>query len=65
MITTPGGGNDVGRNPAAAPENAANSDTSFEVLTTPTPPTAAPSLNSGTPPGFTAVDHYRSSSLFP
>jgi len=58
MITTPGGGSceAVGKNPACeAPEKAAYSATFAELLTTPTPPTANPFLNNGTPPGFTAV----------
>ena len=68
IITTPGGGScaTVGRKPACdAPEKAANSATAADVLTTPTPPTAAPFLNSGTPPGFTAAGSLSSASALP
>src|ERR1700730_413487 len=45
----------LGRNPESfAPENAAYSATSSDVLTTPTPPTIPVALNRGTPPGLTA-----------
>src|SRR5580692_771471 len=58
MMTAPGGGScaAVGRNPDwDAAENAANSARSPAVVTTPTPPTAWPFLNNGTPPGFAAA----------
>ena len=68
IITTPGGGScaTVGRKPACeAPEKAANSAIAADELTTPTPPTAAPFLNSGTPPGFTAAGLLSSASALP
>src|SRR5690348_4406208 len=68
IITTPGGGScaAVGRKPACeAPEKAANSAIAADELTTPTPPTAAPFLNSGTPPGFTAAGLLSSASALP
>src|SRR5258708_7860364 len=58
MMTTPGGGScdGLGRKPGwDAPEKAANSATSGDVLTTPTPPATYPFLKRGTPPGLKAV----------
>src|SRR5579864_1756711 len=67
MNTTPGGGGE-GMNPwpiihmpfdapapRVAPEQAAYSAALGSTPATPTPPTSLPPLNSGTPPGFTAL----------
>src|SRR6516165_1450882 len=65
MKTAPGGGR-VGRNPdASAPVKAANSEIAGVEPTTPTPPTSAPFLNKGTPPGLTAVGSLSVKSGFP
>src|SRR5437868_12905283 len=65
MMTTPGGAG-VGPKPApTAPEKAANSAVLASVPATPTPPTRCPFLNSGTPPGFTALGSESNMSALP
>ena len=68
MITTPGGGSwdASGSSPDwDAPEKAANSAMSDDVLTTPTPPTTEPFLKSGMPPGLTLAGSLSVVSVLP
>src|SRR5262249_37455649 len=68
MPSTPpprGGGGRAQKPAVTAPETAANPATSGAAPATPTPPTRRPFLNSGTPPGFTAVGSESETSALP